>query len=215
MRKTIEVRKMDNIITIGRQYGSGGREIGRKVAEALNIPFYDKDLIALAAKQSGISEDLFYQNDETQPGSFIYSLVMGTYPLVEGNTIYPNLPMNHKVFLAQFDAIKEIAKQGPCVIVGRCADYVLHENKNVVNVFISADNDFRIKRISETEGNNVKKVEDYIKKVDKKRSNHYKYYTNRKWGDATNYDLCINSSKLGVDKTAEMIINYVNIKEVK
>lgn len=139
---------MNNIITIGRQYGSGGREIGRKVAEALDIPFYDKELIAYAAKQSGINEDLFYQNDETQPGSFIYSLVMGTYPLVEGNTIYPNLPMNHKVFLAQFEAIKEIAKKGPCVIVGRCADYVLQEHKNVINIFISADIEFRKKRIA-------------------------------------------------------------------
>lgn len=203
---------MNNIITIGRQYGSGGREIGRKVAEALDIPFYDKELIAYAAKQSGINEDLFYQNDETQPGSFIYSLVMGTYPLVEGNTIYPNLPMNHKVFLAQFEAIKEIAKKGPCVIVGRCADYVLQEHKNVINIFISADIEFRKKRIAEMDNINEKKLEDYIKKVDKKRSNHYKYYTNKKWGDVTNYDLCINSSSLGIDKTVEFILDYVKMK---
>lgn len=203
---------MNNIITIGRQYGSGGREIGRKVAEALDIPFYDKELIAYAAKQSGINEDLFYQNDETQPGSFIYSLVMGTYPLVEGNTIYPNLPMNHKVFLAQFEAIKEIAKKGPCVIVGRCADYVLQEHKNLINIFISADMEFRKKRIAEMENINEKKLEDYIKKVDKKRSSHYKYYTNKKWGDVTNYDLCINSSSLGIDKTVEFILDYVKMK---
>lgn len=203
---------MAYIITIGRQYGSGGREIGKKVAEALDIPFYDKELIAYAAKQSGINEDLFYQNDETQPGSFIYSLVMGTYPLVEGNTIYPNLPMNHKVFLAQFEAIKEIAKKGPCVIVGRCADYVLQEHKKLINIFISADMEFRKKRIAEMENINEKKLEDYIKKVDKKRSSHYKYYTSKKWGDVTNYDLCINSSSLGIDKTVELILDYVKMK---
>lgn len=200
---------MNTIITIGREYGSGGREIGKKLADKFGIPFYDKELIALAAKQSGICEELFYQNDEKQPGSFIYSLVMGTYPLVDGNTVYPNLPMNHKVFLAQFDAIKAIAKKGPCVIVGRCADYVLTETKNVFNVFVTADIDFRTKRAIELDGIDEKKAEDAVRKIDKKRASHYKYYTNKRWGDVENYDLCLKTSAIGIDKCVEIISDIV------
>ena len=200
---------MNSIITIGREYGSGGREIGRKLAEKLDIPFYDKELIAIAAEQSGICEELFYQNDETQPGSFIYSLVMGTYPLMEGNTVYPNLPMNHKIFLAQFDAIKAIAKKGPCVIVGRCADYVLSDNPHVKNIFITADIDFRVERAIANDGIEKRKASDTIKKIDRKRASHYKYYTNLRWGDVDNYDLCIKSSTFGIDKTIDAIISIL------
>lgn len=204
---------MDYIITIGREYGSGGNEIGELLAERLGIPFYNKKLIAIAASQSGISEDLFYQNDETQPGSFIYSLVMGTYPIIDGNTIYPDLPLNHKVFLAQFDAIKSIAKKGSCVIVGRCADYVLQDYPNLIRVFITADLDFRVKRAIEKDNIPSKKAEDYVKKIDKKRASHYRYYTEKKWGSASSYDICINSSKLGVDGTVNLLLDYIKGKQ--
>ena len=204
---------MDYIITIGREYGSGGNEIGELLAKKLGISFYNKELIAVAASQSGISEDLFYQNDESQPGSFIYSLVMGTYPIIDGNTIYSDLPMNHKIFLAQFDAIKSIAKKGPCVIVGRCADYVLQDYPKLIKVFITADLDFRAKRAIERDNIPPKKAEDYVKKLDKKRASHYRYYTEKKWGSANNYDICINSNKLGIDGTVNLLLNYIENKQ--
>lgn len=130
------------IISIGRRYGSGGREIGRKLAELFNIDFYDKELITLAAKQSGFSEEILKENDENHNGSFLYSLVMGTY--TGGN----NLPLNHKLFLAQFDTIKSLAEEKSCVIIGRCADYALEYNPNCIKVFIHADLDSRIKELS-------------------------------------------------------------------
>ena len=151
---------MKYTITIGREYGSGGNEIGELLAQKLDVPFYNKELIALAASQSGISQDLFYKNDESQPGSFIYSLLIGAYPMVDGNTVVPNLPLNHQIFLAQFDAIKTIAKKGPCVIVGRCADYVLQDYPNLINIFITADLDFRKNRVIEKENISPNKVEE-------------------------------------------------------
>ena len=135
---------------------------------------------------------------------------MGAYPISDGNAIYPNFPLNHQVFLAQFEAIKTIAKKGPCVIVGRCADYVLKENTKVINVFINADFDFRTKRISEKENISLKKAEELIKKVDKKRAAHYKYYAEKKWGLASNYDICVNSSNLGIEKTADLITCFID-----
>jgi len=204
---------MNSIITIGREYGSGGKEIGEKLAKEFDIPFYDKELISIASKQSGICEDLFYQNDEVQSGSFIYSLLMGTYSIGEGGMIHPEMPFNEKVFLAQFDVIKDLAKKGPCVIVGRCADYVLKDEKNVMNFFITADLESRIERVSKSQDNKQKKIEETIKKFDKKRATYYKYYASKKWGLASNYDLCINSSTLGIDNSVQIIKNFVEYKE--
>ncbi len=202
---------INNIITIGREFGSGGKEIGSKLAKRLDIPCYDKKLIAIAAKQSGICEDIFYENDEKKPGSFIAALAMGSYPINEANTIYPNLPLNNKVFLAQFDTIKSIAAEGPCVIIGRCADYVLKDTNNLTKIYVTADMEWKKQRVIKRDNISANKVEDYIKKIDKKRAAHYKYYTDTKWGTAKNYDLCINSSKIGIEKSVDIIENYIKM----
>ncbi|MFA5658384.1 MAG: cytidylate kinase-like family protein, partial [Oscillospiraceae bacterium] len=144
--------------------------------------------------------------DESEQGSIIYSLLMGTYSLGDGGRVYPELPLNYKIFLAQFDAIKGIAEEGPCVIVGRCADYVLAGRNNLMSVFISSDIKARIERVRQRHPEvQEKKLEEYIKKIDKKRSGYYYYFTDRKWGVAANYDFCIKSSRLGAEKTAEVI----------
>ena len=194
------------IISIGRQYGSGGREIGKRLAKEFNIDFYDKELITLAAKESGFSEEILKENDENHNGSFLYSLVMGTY--TGGN----NLPLNHKLFLAQFDTIKKLAEEKSCVIIGRCADYALEYNPNCVKVFIHADIDSRIKRAIEEYGISPDKVEEVIKKTDKKRESYYNFYTGKKWGLMENYDITINSSFSGIDGAVRVIADLVKEK---
>ena len=194
------------IISIGRQYGSGGREIGKRLAKEFNIDFYDKELITLAAKESGFSEEILKENDENHNGSFLYSLVMGTY--TGGN----NLPLNHKLFLAQFDTIKKLAEEKSCVIIGRCADYALEYNPNCVKVFINADIDSRIKRAIEEYGVSPDKVEEVIKKTDKKRESYYNFYTGKKWGLMENYDITINSSFSGIDGAVRVIADLVKEK---
>lgn len=194
----------DKIITIGRQFGSGGREIGEKLALKLGIPFYDKDLLKRAAKESGLCEEIFENFDEKPSSSFLYSLVMDPYSLGYSNNGY-DLPLNHKVFLAAFDTIKKIADEGACVIVGRCADYALQDYDNVLNVFVQAPLEDRIKRISAKYELSESKAKDMIYKKDKQRASYYNYYSSSKWADIKNYDLTINSSHLGIDQTVEVI----------
>jgi len=200
------------IITIGRQYGSAGLEIGKKLAEELGVNLYDKEMLKRAAKESGLCEELFETHDEKPTNSFLYSLVMDTYSLGYSSSSYADMPINHKVFLAQFDAIKKIANEGPCVMVGRCADYALEDYKNVINVFIYADMDQRIRRIAQKYDLTDAKAKDIIIKTDKKRASYYNYYTNKEWGDAKGYDLCLNSGKLGVYGTVKAIIEYMKIR---
>ena len=168
--------KTSTIITIGRQYGSAGREIGYKVADELGIKLYDKEMLNRAAKESGICQELFETHDEKPTNSFLYSLVMDTYSFGYSSGSYTDMPINHKVFLAQFDAIKKIAEEGPCILVGRCADYALEGYDNVLSLFIHANLD-------------------------------------KKWSSADSYDICLDSSVLGIDGTAEAIIKLVEIKE--
>ena len=205
--------KTNTIITIGREFGSAGREIGYKVAEAFDIKLYDKEMLARAAKESGICEEIFETHDEKPTNSFLYSLVMDTYSMGYSGNTYTDMPINHKVFLAQFDAIKKIADEGPCILVGRCADYALESYKNVVSVFIHADMEARIRRIARIYDLTDAKAKDMIIKTDKKRSSYYNYYTNKKWSDAESYELCLTSSELGIEGTAKAIINYVKLKE--
>ncbi len=200
------------IVTIGRQYGSGGLEIGAKLAEKLGVKIYGKEMLKRAAQESGLAEELFEAHDEKPTNSFLYSLVMGNYTLSYSGSGRTELPINHKVFLAQFDTIKNIAKEGPCVLVGRCADYALEELDNVVTVFIYSDMDARIERICKRLGLPESKAKDIIQKTDKKRANYYNYYTNKQWGDTSSYDLCINSAKTGVDGTVEALLEYVRIR---
>ena len=205
--------KTNTIITIGREFGSAGREIGYKVAEAFDIKLYDKEMLARAAKESGICEEIFETHDEKPTNSFLYSLVMDTYSMGYSGNTYTDMPINHKVFLAQFDAIKKIADEGPCILVGRCADYALESYKNVVSVFIHADMNARIRRIARIYDLTDAKAKDMTIKTDKKRSSYYNYYTNKKWSDAESYELCLTSSELGIEGTAKAIIEYVKLKE--
>ena len=203
----------NTIITIGRQYGSGGHDIGKQLAEELNVPFYDKALLERAAKDSGLCQEIFENHDEKPTNSFLYSLVMDTYSLGYTTSSFSEMPLNHKIFLAQFDAIKNIAKEGPCVIVGRCADYALAEFPNVVNVFLHADLQDRIVRIARRHDLTDAKAKDLIIKTDKRRASYYNYYTSKKWGDAAGYDLSLNTATLGIDGTIHMSREFVAYKE--
>ena len=197
------------VITIGRQFGSGGRAIGKAVAEKLGIPFYDKEIIKHIAQKSGLSREILDDYDERPTNSFLYSLVMDTYSA--GSYVsapFLDMPLNHKVFLAQFDTIKKIAEKEPCVIVGRCADYALANQPNVMNVFIRADLDDRIKIISKRLDITENKAKDMILKNDKQRASYYNYYTSKKWGDTSSYDLCINTSKISVDDAVDLILDF-------
>lgn len=205
--------KTNMIITIGRQYGSAGLEIGKMLAKELDVQIYDKEMLKRAAKESGMCEELFETHDEKPTSSFLYSLVMDTYSLGYSSSGYADMPINHKVFLAQFDTIKKIANEGPCVLVGRCADYALEERKDVINIFIYADMEQRIRRIARKYDLTDSKAKDVIQKTDKKRASYYNYYTNKEWGDAKGYDLCLNSGKLGVDGTVKAILEYIKVRE--
>ena len=201
------------IITLGREFGSGGKEVGEKLAERLGIKLYDKELLQQAAKESGFCEEIFENHDEKPTNSFLYSLVMDTYS-VNGYSSAPflDMPLNHKVFLAQFDTIKKIAANESCVIVGRCADYVLKENPNVVSVFIHADKKFCLERALERNSMTEKEMQKYIEKTDRFRGDFYRYHTGNEWADARNYDLCLNSGKLGFQKCVEEIKSYIKIR---
>lgn len=203
----------NTIITIGREYGSAGREIGYKVADYFGIKLYDKEMLSRAAKESGICQELFETHDEKPTSSFLYSLVMDTYSLGYSARSYADMPINHKVFLAQFDTIKKIASEGPCILVGRCADYALEDFDNVLSVFIHADLNARIRRIARIYDLTDAKAKERILKTDKERSSYYNYYSNKKWSDADSYNVCLDSSILGIDGTAEAIERLVEIKE--
>lgn len=199
----------ERIITIGRQFGSGGHEVGEKLSNKLGIPFYDKELLKRAAKDSGLCEEIFESFDEKPTGSFLYTLVMDPYSLgFSGNGF--DMPLNHKVFLAAFDTIKKVASEGPCVIVGRCADYALQDRDDVTNLFIYAPLEKRVERIKTKYQLDDTKAKAMIQKMDKQRASYYNYYSTNKWADMKNYDLCIDSSCLGVDKTVDLITSYLD-----
>jgi cytidylate kinase len=154
-------------------------------------------------------------HDERPTNSFLYNLVIDTYSFGYNSSSFVDMPMSQKVFLAQFDTIKKIADEGPCVIVGRCADYALEGRDNVINLFIYADEDFRVRKIMEQYGMDENKARDNLIKKDKQRASYYNYYTNKKWGRAESYDLCINSSVLGIDGSVKLIKQFVEDFESK
>ena len=206
---------MNTVITIGRQFGSAGREIGEKVAEHFGIKCYDKELLTRAAKESGFCEEMIQNHDEKPTNSFLYNLVMDTYSFGYNTSSFVDMPISHKVFLAQFDTIKKIAQEESCVIVGRCADYALADRDNVVNLFIYGRGGAKTQRIMERYNLSESKARDMIIKKDKQRQSYYNYYSSKKWGRADSYDLCINSSVLGVDGTVKLVIQYVEDFEKK
>ena len=199
----------NTVITIGRQYGSGGREIGMKIAELLGISYYDDELISLAAKNSGINSETLSDVDEKATNSLLYTLAMGG-SLFGGNAALAyEMPINDKLYLAQSEVIKELAQKEPCVIIGRCADYVLKEYPSAINIFIYADLEKRAVRVAKNRNIPEAKAKDIIIKTDKQRANYYNYYTSQKWGRIENYDLCIDSGRLSLDKAAEAVVAYI------
>ncbi len=199
--------KQKTIITIGRQFGSGGHEIGATIAQDLGIKLYDKEMLKRASIESGVSEDFFQAHDEKLNHSFLYSLVMDP-----SHMAYNTLPINQQIFLDQFNTIKKIAEEESCVLIGRCADYALAENENALHVFIYADLDERARRISRIYNMGLSAAKDLIKKKDKSRASYYNYYTTKTWGDAKSYHLCVDSSKLGIGGTAKLIEDYIKLK---
>lgn len=195
----------DNVvITISRQYGSGGREIGERVAKALSIPYFDNSLIQKAAEKSGYSKEIFEQAEQKPTGSLLYSM-----SLFAASGVGFDLPLSDKVFLVQSDVIKEVAGQGSCVIVGRCADYVLRDFHNTIKIFIHAPLDVRCERAKSEYKISQERVRETVVKNDKRRASYYNFYTSLRWGQAENYDFCINSAVLGIEKTADAIVRFL------
>ncbi|MBQ2944611.1 MAG: cytidylate kinase-like family protein [Ruminococcus sp.] len=200
------------IITIARQFGSGGREIGKALADSLGIPCYDKELISLAAKESGMDAEVFNNVDERATNSLLYSLSMGLYSFGNSFSSNSDLPVNDRLYILQHQIIKKLADEGPCVIVGRCADYVLKDRDDTLSVFIHADMEYRKKRAIEIHGVAKNRAEQIVNKTDKVRANYYSFYSGQKWGYAQNYDLCLDSSKLSTDKIVKIIKAYMEIQ---
>lgn len=192
------------IVTIGRQFGSGGRTIGKKLAEQLGIAYYDKELINLASKESGICGEFFEKADERNSGSLLKALAMG---FTMNNAIFQSNDYlsNESLFQIQSDVIRKVAAEGSCVLVGRCADYILRENKDCFHIFVSASTEDRIRRAMEYNQIDEKEAAEFIRKADKSRASYYNYYTDKIWGAAESYDLCINSSCYGIEKTIDFI----------
>lgn len=204
---------MDKIysITIGRQLGSGGRQIGRLLANQLGISFYDKQLIKIASQKSGLEKEFFEKHDEKSGRSFFGGL-SGIYGSWDSENISAFYLSNEKLFNIQSEVIVNLAKQNPAVFVGRCADYVLKDFPASLNVFISADLDDRIKRVAQRQQVSEKKAKDYIESTDKKRAEYYNYFSNKTWGKADSYHLCINSSVLGMNETVDLLCHFVKLK---
>lgn len=192
----------NKVITITRLYGSGGSEIGQKLADALGVEFFNNKLLEVAAGHSGIHKSHFEENDEKRSNSFLY-LLSTTYG--QGG-----VPFDDALFFAQLEAIRKIASEQSCVIIGRCADYALRDFSNVLNIFISAPFDVRVKRAEEVYNITAKHSADYVKRIDKQRTSYYNYYTDKRWGQPQNYQLCIDSSALGTDGTVDFIKHFAD-----
>mgnify|MGYP000659610460 CR=1 FL=1 len=200
---------MNKVITIGRQYGSGGREIGQKLAKYYDIPFYDNELITRAAKESGFAEETFEKAEDKATNSLLYSLAMGINVYGNQDFGFSGLSLDDRIFLAQSDVIRKVADEGPCVIVGRCADYVLKERENVVNLFVRASMSYRLQRAIVNYQVDEKKAADIIMKNDKRRGNYYNYHVGEKWTDLNNYDLVVRSDLSGIDNAVKCICTYL------
>ena len=201
------------IITIARQFGSGGREIGEKLSGRLGIPFYDKSLIHLAAKESGIDEDLFEFADEKAFHNFWTASAGNAGFFGNRISLFNDMPMNDKLFLIQSNIIRQLADNGSCVIVGRCADYILRNDEHTIPVFIHSGEQDRLNRVINTYGIDEKDAKDVMIKTDKKRAAYYNYYSGGKWGRADNYDLSVNSGAAGIDGSVDLIVKFAGLKQ--
>lgn len=200
------------IVTIAREYGSGGREIGKKLAGRLGVAFYDKELITLAAKESGIDENLFANADEKPSNPFWASLAFNVGSFGNRIPTINDMPMNDRLFLIQSNVIKQVAAQGSCVIVGRCADYILDQDPAAVHLFIHSNEEDKLYRVIHSYGIPEETAKEAMKKTDKRRAAYYDYYVGEKWGQINHYDLSIDSSVLGIDKTVDLIIKFLEMR---
>ena len=199
--------KQNIIITIGRQLGSGGRTIARMLAADFECKFYDRELLNLAAKESGFTEDIFEQNDEQK--GFLKSLFHLHAPHVSDTNFYSSRFSQESLFLFQSEAIRKAADEGRCVFVGRCADYVLRDRDDVVNIFIMADLEERVQAVMHRDNCNEEAARRIISQKESQRASFYNYYTGKKWGHASSYDLCLNMSRLGLDRSHQYLKEYV------
>jgi cytidylate kinase len=204
---------MDNIvITIARQYGSGGKTVGEMLAKRLGVHFYNKELAKLASEESGINEALFVNADEKPKGNWFF----GNTPHVYNGELIPpessEFTSKDNLFNYQAKVIKKLAERESCVIVGRCADFILKDYPNVLSVFVHAPHDFCVEQAGKLHSMSAKDLEKLIARTDKFRSEYYKYHTGREWTDARNYDLCLDSSKLGFERCVEEIIAYMDVR---
>ncbi len=196
------------ILTIGRQFGSGGHEIGEKIAKKLGVKFYDKELLKLVAKESGLCEKVLESYDEKPTNSLLYSIVMDIYPSV----MYSGPTIDQQIYQATYDAIRKLSEDS-CVIVGRCADYTLRDCPELVSVFVHANTDFRAARVAEEYKVSEAKAKDMLVKTDKKRASYYNFQSEKKWGAASSYNLCVESSSLGIDGSVDLIMDYIRYRQ--
>lgn len=200
----------NTVITIARQYGAAGRQTGEILAEMTGMPCYDRELITLAASKSGMNEDVVAEIDEKASSSLLYTLALGSvdYTTPSIPAAY-NIPINDKLFIAQCSVIKELAAKSPCIIVGRCADYVLRDNPKCINVYLQADLTVRAKRVAARQGISVSDAQDVVMKTDKRRASYYGHYTGQKWGRSDLYDLVIDTTVIGAQGAAEVIAKFL------
>ncbi len=199
------------IITIGREFGSGGHEVGRRLAAELGYKLYDKELLKMMAQESNISEKVLEDYDEKNTGSLLYSIMMDVYPSMNyvGNTL------QRQIYQAQYDTIRRIGEKGDCVIVGRGADYILRDLPHLTSVFIRASEEFRIGRVAEYEHVSPQKAKELITKADKKRASYYNFQTEKKWGHVSSYNLALDASDIGIDGCVNVIRCYLEMKDKK
>ena len=201
------------IVTISRQYGSGGRYIGENLAKAMGVPCYDEKLIDMVAKESGFAQSFVAEKGERMTGRLLFNIASS---LSFANNVFSNnngVTLQDEIYFTQNRIIKELADKGPCVIVGRCADYILREREDCLNVFIFADNESKIERAEKYFNITREEAPAVLKKKDKARANHYKYYTDQEWGMASNYDLCLNSGLIGIEGCVKAIQQVLELTE--
>ena len=201
------------IVTISRQYGSGGRYIGENLAKAMGVPCYDEKLIDMVAKESGFAQSFVAEKGERMTGSLLFNIASS---LSFANNVFSTnngVTLQDEIYFTQNRIIKELADKGPCVIVGRCADYILREREDCLNVFIFADNESKIERAEKYFNITREEAPAVLKKKDTARANHYKYYTDQEWGMASNYDLCLNSGLIGIEGCVKAIQQVLELTE--
>lgn len=197
------------IITIGRQYGSGGRRLAQMLSEHFNIPLYDKDLINRVSEETGIAGEFFKKVDE-QPSDSFFSMFLNSFSYGNSCNCEDSVLSGNSLFCMQSKVIRNIAAEGDCIFVGRCADYILRDREDVLSIFITADLNDRVKRVAEYEGISEQSAKDVIEKADKSRAAYYNFYTDKRWGRGSSYDICLNSSKISLEQCMDIITQILN-----